>query len=427
MVFRSAHAWLLSVSALLLAGSGRARSEPPAAGLEPAATTTAAASTTATLPAPSLVPDPNPPEPVTLGRPHLDLGLGRWVAPVIRDGAADGEAILTIDPNLQAKLERSLENWTVPWGAIVMLDPRDGRVLALAEHSHAQPARQDLALSALSPAASIFKLVTATALLEAGVEPDQTVCYHGGKRRLQPKLLADDARRDRRCTTLVSAFGHSTNTVFAKLAGRGLDGPALRATAARFLFNGAIPFARPVETSTVEVGDDPFEVANTAAGFGKVRLSPLHGALLAEIVANRGVLVPPRLVAELRGAVLPPEPEPRRVVAPEVAGRLAEMMRATVTEGTARRAFRRVAPALRGVQVAGKTGSLFERAPFRDHTLFVGYAPADRPEVAIAVVVVNERTWRVRAPSLAREALEIYFGTRVADAGPAALQRVAAR
>jgi cell division protein FtsI/penicillin-binding protein 2 len=309
-----------------------------------------------------------------------------------------------------------------------MLDPRDGRVLALAEHSQAEPGRRDLALSAMSPAASIFKLVTATALLEAGVEPDQTVCYHGGKRRLQPRLLEDDARRDRRCTTLTAAFGHSTNTVFAKLAGRGLDGPALRATAARFLFNAAIPFARPVETSTVEVGDEPFEVANTAAGFGKVRLSPLHGAMLAGIVANGGVLVPPRLVDEVRGGQPPEEQEPRRVVSPEVAARLAGMMRATVTEGTARRAFRRVASPLRGVQVAGKTGSLFERGPFRDHSLFVGYAPADRPEVALAVLVVNERTWRVRAPSLAREALEIYFSTKVADAGePGRLARTASR
>jgi len=406
MVFRSAHLWIVVLSALLLAGIGVAR--PDGSSLDAAVSV--------------LVPDPNPAPPAVLGEPRLDLALGRWVAPL-----GDAEAVLTIDPNLQARLERALEGWTVPWGAIVMLDPRDGRVLALAEHSRAEPARRDLALSAMSPAASIFKLVTATALLEAGVEADRTVCYHGGKRRLQPKLLADDARRDRRCTTLTSAFGHSTNTVFAKLAGRDLDGPALRAAAARFLFNAAIPFARPVETSTVEVGDEPFDVANTAAGFGKVRLSPLHGAMLAGIVANGGVLVPPRLVDDVRGGPLPAEPEPRRIVSPEVAARLAGMMRATVTEGTARKAFRRVASPLRGVQVAGKTGSLFERAPFRDHSLFVGYAPADRPEVAIAVLVVNERTWRVRAPSLAREALEIYFGTKIADAEPGRLSRTAAR
>jgi cell division protein FtsI/penicillin-binding protein 2 len=95
------------------------------------------------------------------------------------------------------------------------------------------------------------------------------------------------------------------------------------------------------------------------------------------------------------------------------------MMRNTVTDGTARRVFRRPAPVLRGVAVAGKTGSLAEARPYRDYSWFVGYAPADRPEVALAVVVVNEARWRVRAPSLAREALEIYFRTRVAAAPPA--------
>jgi cell division protein FtsI/penicillin-binding protein 2 len=338
----------------------------------------------------------------------------------------EAEAVLTLDPTLQLRLERALAGWTVPWGAVVVIEPATGRVLALAEHSRAEPARHGIALSAMYPAASIFKLVSAAALLEAGVEPDATVCYHGGKRRLQPGLLADDPRRDRRCTSLTRAFGHSTNTVFAKLAGRGLDGPVLREAASRFLFNADIPFERPVEASTAEIGDDPFDVANAAAGFGKVKMSPLHGALLAATVANGGVLVPPRLVDQVRGGSEPPGTAPWRVMDESVAARLAEMMRATVTEGTARKAFRRVAPPLRGVQVAGKTGSLFERTPFRDHSWFVGYAPADRPEVAIAVVVVNERVWRVRAPSLAREALEVYFGTRVADAGPARLVRVAA-
>jgi cell division protein FtsI/penicillin-binding protein 2 len=368
------------------------------------------------------VPDPAPPVAV-LGEPRLDPARGRWVAPL-----GDAEAVLTLDPALQARLERALAAWTVPWGAVVLVEPATGKVLALAEHSRAEPARRGLAIAALSPAASIFKLVSAAALLEKGVEPEETVCYHGGKRRLQPKLLADDPRRDRRCASLASAFGHSTNAIFAKLAGRDLDGAALREAASRFLFNARIPFERPVETSTAEIGDEPFDVANAAAGFGNVRISPLHAALLAATVANGGIFVPPRLVDLVRGGAEPAAPPaPWRVVDEAVAARIAEMMRSTITEGTARRVFRRVAPPLRGVAVAGKTGSLFEREPFRDHSWFVGFAPADRPEVAIAAVVVNERMWRVRAPSLAREALEIYFGTRVADAGAGGLTPLASR
>ena len=351
--------------------------------------------------------------PVTIGEPRLDRGSGRWVAPLGR-----GRATLTIDARLQEKLARSLETYRVPWGATVLIEPRTGRVLALAEYSRAEPGRRGIALSALAPAASVFKIVTAAALLEKG-GVDGEVCWHGGKRRLDPKLLRDDPRRDRRCSSLTSAFGHSTNVVFAKLADRDLDPATLRTVAERFLFNVPIAFPRPVETSTAKVPDDPFAAANTAAGFGAVKLSPLHGAILAAIVANGGVYVPPALVEEAEGAPLPDPGQPTRVVDPQVAARLAEMMRETVASGTARKAFRRPASPLRGVPVAGKTGSLSDPKPFRDYSWFVGYAPADHPEVAVATLVVNDRLWHARAPQVAREALEAFFATRALHAGGA--------
>lgn len=361
--------------------------------------------------------------PLQIGDARLDPALGRYVAPI----GETARAILTLDPRLQQKLERTLQDWTVPWGATVLLEPASGRVLALAEHSRAQPGRRGLALSALAPAASIFKIVTAAALLERGVGPEDEVCYHGGKHRLQPRLLSDDPRRDRRCLTLATAFGRSANVVFAKLADRGLDAAALRATADRFLFNEPIPFPRPIEASPASIPEDPFELANTAAGFGSVRLSPLHAALLAAVIANGGMLVPPVLVDETVGAPLPAPPAPWRVVDEAVAAQLAGMMRSTVTDGTARRVFRRSAAPLRGVSVAGKTGSLADRNPFRDYSWFVGYAPAENPQVVVASVVVNERLWRVRATTVAREALEAYFSTRVADVSGGAVRTAAVR
>jgi cell division protein FtsI/penicillin-binding protein 2 len=418
MNVRRSFSWLVPASALALAGLVMPRApfargadidaqEPtPALPIEPGA----------------IAPTPIPQPPPVLGDAVYDEALGRYVAPI----EGGGRAILTLDPRLQARLERSLRSWTVPWGAVVLLEPATGRVLALAAHSRAEPSRRDLATAALAPAASIFKVVTAAALLEEGVPAEETVCYHGGKRRLAPRNLADDPRRDRRCLTLTSAFGHSTNVVFAKLADRGLDAARLRETAERFLFNAPIAFPRPVEVSSAEIPDDEFGLANTAAGFGKVKLSPLHGALLASVVANGGVMVPPVLIDAVEGAAAPAQAEPWRVVDEPVAAGLARMMRSTVTEGTARRVFRRVAPSMRGVTVAGKTGSLADASPYRDHSWFVGYAPADRPEIAVAAVVVNERLWRVRAPSLAKEALEAYFGGRLARASADGSTRTAA-
>lgn len=360
-----------------------------------------------------------------LGPMMYDASLRRYVASV-----GHGRAVLSVSPRLQQGLEKLLADQRVPVGAVVLIEPRTGRVLALAEHVEKGP-KSHVALQAIAPAASVFKIVTSAALLERGIAPDSEVCFHGGKHRIQKALLSDNPLRDRRCLTLASALGRSANVVFAKLAGRDLSAELLRVEADRFLFNAAIPFAWPVEPSPAPIPDDPFELATTAAGFGAVRLSPLHGALMAAIVANGGVLVPPRVVDEVDGVAAPPPGEAREVIRPEVAAALARMMRTTVTEGTARKVFRRDRLArrspLRELAAAGKTGSLFERDPFRDYSWFVGFAPVDDPQIAVAAVVVNERVWRVKAPFVAHEALKAYFTEDVPPRQSRRALRAAAR
>lgn len=350
---------------------------------------------------------------LVLGAMRYDPELDAYVAPT-----ESGQATLTLDPRIQARLEKVLRDGRVPWGAAVVIEPKTGRVLAMAEHSRAEPDTQGIALRALAPAASIFKIVTSAALLEQGIAADEEVCFHGGRHRLSPSLLQDDPRRDRRCSSLAEALGHSTNVVFAKLATRGLSSELLRSEASRFLFNTEIPFPWRVEPSSAEIPDDDFQLAETAAGFGPVRLSPLHAALIGAMVANGGALVAPRVVEHVDGVRLP-RPEPRQVLDPRVAAELARMMRTTVTEGTARRVFRQDSRSsrspLHGVAVAGKTGSLADRSPYRDYSWFVGFAPVDDPQVAIAAVVVNEKLWHVRATQVAREGLLAYFAERKAE------------
>jgi peptidoglycan glycosyltransferase len=396
------------------------------AGLALAAPTSAwgqlVASPAAPLPG-AAPPGPAPAADRTLGPRRLDPASGRYVA-----SFGDGQALLTLEPRLQKRLERTLADSAAPYAATVLLDPRSGRILAMAEYSRAEPRRAEgLAFRAMSPAASIFKIVTAAALLEQGYSPEEPVCYHGGAHGLRPRLLEDDARRDRACLPLAAAFGHSTNVVFAKLADRGLTAERLRSEAQRFLFNASLPFALPVEPSRATIPADRFGLANAAAGFGEVRLSPLHAALLGAVVANRGVLVPPWLVELVEGGETPPAQEPMRIVDEQVADALGAMMRETVTQGTARRVFARAGRELRGVSVAGKTGSLHEQRPFRDHTWFVGFAPAEDPRVVVATVVVNGPLWRVHAPWVAKEALGAYFADHLAEAAPARPVRLARR
>jgi membrane peptidoglycan carboxypeptidase len=382
--------------------------QPPA----PAATVaiasapaTQAAPVTQAAPATPVVPAVAPAE-LRLAEAELDRVADRYVAPL-----GSGRAVLTTVPRLQERIERLLAEYRVPWAAAVLLEPSTGRVLAMAEHSQREPGKRGLSLEARAPAASVFKIVTSSALLHRGFAPGNEVCFHGGQHRVMPANLADDPRRDRACLSLSSALGKSANVVFAKLADRALNAGLLRAEADRFLFNQTIPFAQKIETSRADIPEEPFALATTAAGFGRVRLSPLHGAVVAAIVANGGIFVPPDVVASTTGAAMPAMTGPRRVLDERVAAELGAMMRTTVTEGTGRRAFR--APrssksSMQGLTVAGKTGSLSEADPFRDYSWFVGFAPADNPKVAFAVVVVNDRSWRVKAPYVAHAAVEAW-------------------
>jgi len=329
-----------------------------------------------------------------LGRAHPD-GMGR-----LRLTGPDGERILTIQPVLQDALTQLLESYQTPYAAVVVLEPATGRVLAMAEHAQANPALRGLTTKALFPAASVFKLVTATALLDAGLGPDDVGCAHGGKRHIQARLL-EDSSADQTCLSLAEAMGRSANAVFAKLTHRYLRPAQLRAAAEALHFNRPFDFPVPTDVSLARVPEDALGLATTGAGFGDVYLSPLHGAMLASVAANRGLWRAPVLFEDQ----VDPASVPERALSEEQATALVRMMEETVTHGTARRFFR--GPTLR--TAVGKTGSLADKPPlpYRDYTWFVGFAPRDTPRVAVAAVVVNDVLWRIHAPWLAGEALRL--------------------
>jgi len=318
----------------------------------------------------------------------------------LRVAGPDGGRLLTIQPALQDALTQLLESYQTPYAAVVVLEPSSGRVLAMAEYAHADRALRGLATKALFPAASIFKLVTATALLDAGLGPDDVGCAHGGKRHIQARLL-EDSSADQTCLSLAEALGHSANAVFAKLTHRYLRPEQLRAAADALHFNRPFDFPVPTDASVAQVPDDALGLAITGAGFGDVYLSPLHGAMLASVAANRGLWRAPVLFEDEVNSGQPVE----RVLSEDQAEALVRMMEETVTHGTARRFFR--GAALR--TAVGKTGSLADKPPlpYRDYTWFVGFAPRDTPRVAVAAVVVNDVLWRIHAPWLASEALRL--------------------
>ena len=199
------------------------------------------------------------------------------------------EVPLTLDVSLQRQLKQHLARGRVLHGGSVLLEIPSGRILAAAGHSEATPPGNQAAFESFAPSASIFKIVTASALLHAGVSEDQRVCYHGGKRRMKPSQLRSNKRRDRRCTTLFQTVPLSQNVAIAKLAINHLGRERLIEEASLLGFNRTLLTEWTTDISTVTVPDgDLFELARTSAGFDGVKLSPLHAAAIAATMAPTG-------------------------------------------------------------------------------------------------------------------------------------------
>ncbi|MCB9703834.1 MAG: hypothetical protein H6711_18200 [Myxococcales bacterium] len=337
----------------------------------------------------------------------------------------DGHRILyTLDPVLQESALEIFRSREVPYAAAVVLDVRDNAVLAMAGHSSMDPQVDPLEVltTAWAPAASTFKLVTAAALLKSRRANGKTKeCFSGGLHGLTDEMLTDNPARDTRCESLASAIAHSHNIVMAKLAQRHLDGQLLLDAAKAVGFERDIPFEFPLERSPAHIPAEPRERAKVAAGFWHVDMSPVHGALMASVFARGGVLQPPHIVAQVIGPdggdQTPPLPKSERALAKEVASGVGAMMVATTTEGTARKSFKddRGNPYIPGVVVAGKTGSLTgKKAPALNYNWFVGYAPAENPEIAFAVLIANEPKWKIKAHYAARRLVQIYLERREA-------------
>lgn len=354
------------------------------------------------------------PPPPALGAISLDEQAGSYTATWGR-----GKATLTLEADLMRPLVEDLRLGRPQWGATVILDVRSGKILALAEHSEREPGVPGAALRPLGKAASVFKIVTAAALVRAGVPLSTEACGSGGKTRLKPRNLEEGGGR---CVRFEDALPYSANVAMAKLAAQHLAPAALVEEARRWGFGRPLSVDLDVAPSLAQVPvDDAFSFATTAAGFGEVRLSAVHGAVLAAVAGTGGLLVPPRIIERVDGEVAPEPRAPERILTEEQAQVLQAMLAATVSRGTAFSAFHgRRTPygkaALIDVPVAGKTGSLTDREADLDVTWFVGTAPAHDPKIAIATVIINDEwIWHVRALDVATRAVATYFRVHPED------------
>lgn len=344
---------------------------------------------------------------------RTDIRPQRVTAPLSEGRTAE----LTLDPVVQRAARAQMQHYRVPEAGTVLIDVKTGKVLTYASYvADGEPF--DVNARAQAPAASVFKVVTGAALVErAGLNAETEQCYHGGKSRIMPDELEDNPRRDRWCATVAIAMGRSLNVVFARLAQKHLTPEDITSMGGSLGFGAPIPFAVPNEPPKIQIPQEPVEFARTAAGFWNTTLSPLAAAVLAQTVANGGVTLEPRIVNAIyqgKEEVWKDDREPRvlrQAIKGSTAAELTAMMRQTVANGSAFKSFHDEAGSsyLPGIDVAGKTGTLSDYQANRHYTWFIGFAPADKPEVAVSALIVNTPAWQIKAPQLARDVLRAYF------------------
>jgi cell division protein FtsI/penicillin-binding protein 2 len=307
------------------------------------------------------------------GRPGGTLSAGTRVIARSEPRAA-GPVRSTIDTRVQEAAVTALAG---RFGGVAAVEPKTGEILALA----------GVAFSAPQPPGSVFKIVTTTAALDARKVtpakefPVQTEAVIDG-------VPLSNANGESCGGTFKDSFAHSCNSVFAPL-GVEVGAKRLVATAERFGFNQPPTIAGALASSLPEAGDigGPLDLGSTAIGQGRVLATPLQMASVGQAIANDGKRLTPTLLPSSSSRAT-------RVTSPRTANTVARLMEGVVAYGTG------TAAAVDGVRVAGKTGTAeledtrgpeaeSVADPSNTDAWFTAFAPARRPRIAVAVLLIR--------------------------------------
>ncbi|MES2855639.1 MAG: penicillin-binding transpeptidase domain-containing protein, partial [Bdellovibrionota bacterium] len=370
--------------------------------------------------------------PFAINKDLLSAQIGNSVAanryPTEFDLSLDGLTKRTnveygLDEKSQAYMKKTVEQYRPDYAAFVAMDAKTGRILNMVSYSAVKADSGNLTLRSTFPAASIFKVVTASAAIDMKKAHSSTVVPFNGANHTLYKSNVFDSRLTRwtRHITMRDAFARSVNSFFGKM-GLFMVGPEnLKAYADRFLFNHQIHADVPVQIGETKFNsEDPWSVVSAASGFTRdTTMSPLQGALIAAAVSNDGVMMEPYLIQSLRDSDgnLMYEAEPKQasvVIDRESSEELRELFNATVRSGTSRKSFRQTVrkSTFDEVEFGGKTGSLTGLNPAGKCDWFIGYARYGNERIAVAALTVNEKKWRVKSSVLA----SLFFSNYLKDA-----------
>ncbi|PTW90935.1 cell elongation-specific peptidoglycan D,D-transpeptidase [Microbacteriaceae bacterium MWH-Ta3] len=321
---------------------------------------------------------------------------------------------LTLDPEIQKAAWNALGDNA---GSVVALDPTTGRILAMVSKPAYDPNElaahdtetvigryQQLLVDESAPLVnraisgglyhpgSVFKLIVTAAALDSGLIRDTTTVPNPASLKLPGSTSVIKNSGGGRCgsgdtVTLETALRLSCNIPFAEIGTR-IGSTVINSYAEEFGFGASLEIPMAVTPSTYPANMDAAQIMLSSFGQYDVRVSPLQMAMVSAAIANGGVLMAPTVV----DSVLAPDlsilksfqaQEYSQPISKQTASLMTTMMIGNVSNGVASNAR------ISGVKVAGKTGTA-ENGEGEPYTLwFTGFAPADNPRVAVAVVIEN--------------------------------------
>ena len=315
----------------------------------------------------------------------------------------EGDSVTTtLNLNLQQTLSDAMRGYT---GAAVVLEPDTGRVLAMVSTPDFDPntinqtyediIADDSNTNLLNKAAqglyspgSVFKLLTLLEYIRENPDSWQSFSYHcSGSIEVGGTTIGCSGGSAHGDVDAQRALELSCNGAFIEM-GLALDRESFRETCEAAGFNQQIDFELPVSKSsfTLDLSDSVFQTAQTVFGQGETLVTPLHMAMIVSAIANNGTMCTPYVLERLtdsNGNTIAEysSPSSAQIMTEREAAIISGMMEGVVTNGTAG------SVQSDAYQAAAKTGSAQTGGDNETNAWFVGFAPAENPAVAIAIVL----------------------------------------
>jgi peptidoglycan glycosyltransferase len=307
---------------------------------------------------------------------------------------------------------------------MVVMKPYSGKIIALTGFDFLNPGSNPC-FKGDFPAASIFKIITASAAIEKlGFTPHTPLYFNGSKYTLYKNQLKDTKNKYTNKISFANAFSESVNPVFGKIGRNRLGSTILKEYVQKFDFNKEIDSEIVFEPSILEINENPYKWAEIGCGFNNTTtISPIFGAMISGTIINDGKRMIPSIIEKIvdskNDIIYDKKNElTGNVVSKETASIVQTLMQTTIETGTARKAFRghNKDKILSKLVIGGKTGSIYNKKHTIKYDWFTGFAKIkdtnidqSNNKIALSIVVGHGDYIGTRAYSFGKMIIKEYY------------------